>query len=210
MWDADELILVGRQVITSGMHHALFGCSGEQAASDCLTPYTHYFVEIAVLRNNVLEAPFAFYTATTKLVRDQAEMFSHSGDIFVVFLRDHPVVYSAITPIKDTIFSNASLTTENREFYLSLRNSTVQSLSPSMFHLRLSDADYHFVLETVVYSGAVYSERVFMYGRDVQVTLPVIGYCKFVRIVFMTFTLCSPVQLRLLWSLERELHGCCH
>jgi hypothetical protein len=177
-WDVDQRILFGRQSISSGVHRVFFGCSDEQTVGDCLTPYTHYLAEIAVIRDSVVETPFSLYLATKQLVRDRVEMFSHSGDIFVVFLRDQPVVYSAITPIEDTIFSNASLTTEYKEFYLSLRNSTVQSLSPSMFHLRLSDADYHFVLETVVYSGAVYSERVFIYGRDVQVTLPVIGYCK--------------------------------
>jgi hypothetical protein len=196
VWDADELVLYGRQTLSPGVRSALFGCSDGLATIDCLSPYTHYFVEIAVLRGNVLESPLTFYTETLKRVRDQVEMFAHSGDIFVVFLSDKAMLYGPNTPIEDTIFINASMVTTNGDFYLSLRNSTVQSLSPSTFHLRMSDEDFKYFIDAVVYSGSIYSERVLIFGRNVQTTLPVVGYSLSISPTrHLSFTICSSDQL---------------
>jgi hypothetical protein len=177
MWATNELIRFGRQNLSSSAREAFFGCSDEQSTIGCLIPYTLYLVEVAAIRNNFVETPLTFYATTAKLSRDQVEAFAHSGDVYIKFQRNQTVFYGPNTPIAETIFTNASIKTINNDFFIDLRTSTIQSISSSTFLLRLSDEDFKFILDTVVYSGAVHYTRVFNYGIGEQKTLPVIGFC---------------------------------
>jgi hypothetical protein len=177
-WNASQLQVATRVSLPSTEVSVIFGCIEDSNSSECLLPFTLYRVEISVVREGGAESPLVHYTSTLPFStrqHDYAEVFGSSGDLFVVFQHNQSELYAPGTSIQQTMFAGARVTSKNRDVDLDLRNSTVQSLSASRFWIRLSDADFYWLLHDVI-ERLDYSEWTLSFGSAVQTDMPVIGY----------------------------------
>ena len=177
-WNASQLQLVTRVSLPSTEFSLTFGCIDDSDSSGCLLPFTLYRVEISAVRESGVESPLVHYVSTLPFsIRQQnrVEVFGSSGDLFVVFQQNRSESYAPNTPIQQTMFAGARVTSKNRDVDFDLRNSTVQSLSASRFWIRLSDADFYWLLHDVI-ERLDYSEWTLSFGSAVQTDMPVIGY----------------------------------
>jgi hypothetical protein len=180
-WSVSDLTVLGHADLSLTSTSATIGCHVDSAAiKACIFEYTTYYIEISVIRESGVDAPRAFYVATTLLERsayDHSEIYIYSGDIFVVFVDDAEWMVSGTMAIGDTPFVGARIESPSKDLVVELRNSTVVQTSLREFKIEMSHDEYELMLEITDRFEFTFTSLRLVYGDVERSSMPLLEFC---------------------------------
>ena len=164
-----------------------YGCI-DLSAGDCLTPFTTYLVDIAVIRTTGQDNPKGVYVSTQHTVaslHNTSSIYLYALKITMNFTVNVPT-YTTGTPINETFLHPLNLhTTQIADLNINLTESTVQSVSDTSIVITMSLAEYEQMAFSTIYNADfVFTPFLIQYGPK-SIVEPCSVYCL-LWITFMT------------------------
>ena len=160
-----------------------YGCT-DLTASDCLTPFTTYLVEIAVIQTTGVDSAKGVYVSTQHKIaslHNSSSIYLYGLTITMNFTVNVPM-YGESTPINETIIYPLNLhMTQSENLSINLTESTVRSLSNTSIQVTMSLSEYLAIAARTIYNSSfVFTPFLLQYG-SLQVTQPCSVYCLCIR-----------------------------
>ena len=147
-----------------------YGCT-DLSAGDCLTPYTRYLVEIAVIRTTSIGttakgAPKSVYISTQHSIasgHNSSSIFLYALTITMNFTVAVPF-YGESTPINATFLHPLNLHTTKEDLNIDLTQCSVYSVSNSSIKVVLSVSEYEYIVSTIYARSFLFTPFLIQYG----------------------------------------------
>ena len=152
-WGASVSTLVTSLMLPLTQRSLTYGCA-DLSASDCLTPYTTYLVDIAVIRTTGHDAPRSLFVSTQhpiESLHNTSSIYLYALTITMNFTVSVPW-YGQSTPVNATFLHPLNLhTTRSADLSINLTRSMVTSVSSTSIKIILSLPEYEYITAATIY-----------------------------------------------------------
>lgn len=171
-WNVSMLSVFDSRSLTLSQTSQTITCSST-VSSRCLSPFTTYVLEIAVIRETGHDMPSYYYVSTQKVpvVKKNTAAFNlHAAHILVSFLNGVEALPVG-TRLVSTAYSPAYITSQNSDLLFGLNRSTIESVSSNVVKITFSEDEYSLILKQLL--SLSFSPLTLHYGQSQTILMSV-------------------------------------